>query len=53
MASRDAEIEMIIRQIDERLEELRAIEKALLDLHNRRALNGVDHGNGDRVEEGL
>jgi hypothetical protein len=42
MASREAEIEQIIQQIDDRLEELRAIEKALLDLHNSRVLNGGD-----------
>ena len=47
--NRDAEIEQIIRQIDARLEELRAIEQALLDLHNSRALNGVD-GDGPEGE---
>lgn len=48
MTSREAEIEQIIQQIDDRLAELRAIEKVLLDLHNSRVLNGVEP---DRVEE--
>jgi len=50
MASRDAEIAQIIAQIDARLAELRAIEQALLDFHNSRALNGVQNP-ADRVEE--
>ena len=40
MASREAEIAQIIEQIDARLEELRAIEKALLELHSEQLLNG-------------
>jgi uncharacterized protein (UPF0371 family) len=51
MASRETEIEQIIQQIDDRLEDLRAIEKALRDLHASRVLNGVDPGIGDREEE--
>lgn len=49
MASREEQIEQVIKQIDDRLEELRAIEQALLDLHNRRVLNGVDQA--ERAEE--
>lgn len=48
MSSREAEIAQIVKQIDDRLEELRAIEKALLDLHSQQWLNGAS----EPVEDG-